>query len=295
MMKKCLVLSGALAMILSAGSICHASIIAPYGPGQIGLSAVVLCESLSLRQESTADAEAVKTLHFGDRIIVMSQKDGWAECCLSDAVDAGPEGWAKSEYIAIDPAWYKTDAVTSVFAWNDTGAKKVAELDKDVTLPILKDDGDWLVVSLRGASGWIYKNDADYTVSEQSSNTSTGKNQNTSDQGSGTKGDTTSGQTGWTGADFGEGAGLEDNWADYGENSNNENRTATSGDGEGAGFEDNWADYYDGKFDNVNGNAGTGDGEGAGFEDNWADYNENANAYTGDGEGAGFEDNWADY
>ena len=44
-----------------------------------------------------------------------------------------------------------------MYAWNDTAALKVALLDKDTTLPILKDCGDWLVVSLRGASGWIHK------------------------------------------------------------------------------------------------------------------------------------------
>ena len=36
-------------------------------------------------------------------------------------------------------------------------APKVALLDKDTLLPILKDDGEWLVVSLRGATGWIHK------------------------------------------------------------------------------------------------------------------------------------------
>ena len=29
-------------------------------------------------------------------------------------------------------------------------------LDPETYLPILKQDGDWLIVSMRGAVGWIY-------------------------------------------------------------------------------------------------------------------------------------------
>ena len=47
--------------------------------------------------------------------------------------------------------------MTPVYAWNDTAALKVGLLDPGTTLPILKDTGDWLIVSLRGATGWIRK------------------------------------------------------------------------------------------------------------------------------------------
>ena len=51
--------------------------------------------------------------------------------------------------------WYKTAESTPVYAWNDTEAPKVALLDAGTVLPILRDDGDWIVVGLRGAAGWI--------------------------------------------------------------------------------------------------------------------------------------------
>ena len=161
MLKKGLVSAAALMALCSMGSICNAQIISPSGAGQIGYSAVVLCESLTVRQERSYSSAAVKTLHYGDKLIVMNQKDGWADCVLSDSVDAGPEGWVNAEFIVIDPVWYRTDEETPVYAWNDTSALKVAHLDKGTTLPILKDDGNWLVVSLRGASGWIQKTNAD--------------------------------------------------------------------------------------------------------------------------------------
>ena len=285
MMKKGMLAFGLLAMSVIGGSTCQASIIAPYGPGQIGYTAVVLCESLSLRQAPGVDSEVVQTMHYGDRVMVMTQENGWAQCAISDDVNGGPEGWMNTEYMAIDPSWYKTDSVTTVYAWNDTAALKVAELDKDTILPILKDDGDWLVVSLRGASGWIYKNDADKagavsgfaaeqtagTTADQGSSTTAGQTAGTStDQGSSTS------QSEWTGKDFGEGAGLEDNWADLGYGSDTTTQSEWTGKdfGEGAGLEDNWADLgYSSDTTTQSEWTGKDFGEGAGLEDNWADAN----------------------
>ena len=146
-----------LAVFIIALGLVQAEILPPYGEGQIGLQAVVLCESLTVRQDRSVHSKAVETLQYGDTFIVQKKEDGWADCFLSDALDAGPAGWVNADYIMIDPARYRTDETTPVYAWNDTAAPKVALLNKEVTLPILKDDGDWLVVSLRGAAGWIHK------------------------------------------------------------------------------------------------------------------------------------------
>ena len=148
----------ALVMMIVLGSVitAQAEIIPPYGEGQIGLSAVVLCENLTLRQAPGADAGILDTLHNGARIIVSEQKDGWAHIFTSDSEDS-EEGWVKTDYLVIDPAWFRADSATPVYAWNDTSALKVGLLDKDTVLPVLKDDGEWIVVGLRGASGWIHK------------------------------------------------------------------------------------------------------------------------------------------
>lgn len=139
----------------------QAELIPPYGEGQIGLEAVVLCENLTIRREPATDAAAVQTLHYGDRFAVLKQEKGWAQCVLSDDVDAGPAGWVNADYLMIDPAWFRTEKATPVYAWDDTAAPKVALLDKDTLLPVLKAEGDWLVVSLRGATGWIHFSAAD--------------------------------------------------------------------------------------------------------------------------------------
>ncbi len=142
-------------LFLNAGKTFRAEIIPPYGEGQIGLEAVVLCESLTVRQRSSTGSKAVKTLPYGSRFIVVRQENGWAECIFSDAVDAAPEGWVNADYIAIDPAWFRTDKATPVYAWNDTSAPKVALLDTGTMLPVLKEGSGWVLVSLRGAVGWI--------------------------------------------------------------------------------------------------------------------------------------------
>lgn len=139
----------------------QAEIVPPHGMGQIGLQAVVLCDTLTIRRSPSADAEAVGTLEYGFLPIVTKEQDGWAEIMVSDSVNANIAGWVNKDFIAVDPAWYITEEKTPVYAWNDTQALKVALLDKDVSLPILKRDGDWLIVSLRGAVGWILAPEAE--------------------------------------------------------------------------------------------------------------------------------------
>ena len=153
----------ALIVVLGGIGVAHAEIIPPLGPNQqIGYPAVVLCEKLTLRKEPSASAKAIQTLNYGDEPIVINAdlpegpdiQNGFVYCTLDDSEDS-PCGWIDSKYILINPAWYVTEQNTAVYAWNDTAAPKVALLEKDARLPILKEDGDGALVSLRGAVGWI--------------------------------------------------------------------------------------------------------------------------------------------
>ena len=148
-----------LILMLTVGS-CLAEIIPPNGPGQIGYQAVVLCNSLSVRETMSTKAKAVKSMRAGDTFIVTTVTNGWADVFAGE--DEGSViGWVLADYIAVDPAWYRCEGSTPVYAWGDTAAPKVALLDRGTKLPLLKDMGDWVVVSLRGASGWIQKTDLD--------------------------------------------------------------------------------------------------------------------------------------
>lgn len=155
----------AVMLVLGCTGVAHAEIIPPYDPGQqIGYPAVVLCENLTLREKPSASSKAVQTLNYGDRPIVVGadlptgakKENGFVYCTLGDSEDS-PCGWINADYIVINPAWYVTEKLTAVYAWDDTAAPKVALLDKDTRLPILKEEDDWYVISLRGAAGWICK------------------------------------------------------------------------------------------------------------------------------------------
>ena len=128
----------------------------PDGEGQIGLSAVVLSEGLPVHQNPDADSEVMTTLQYGDLIILLRQSDGWSEYVRSDSVDEVPAGWVEAACLLIDPAWLRTNEKTPLYARKDTTAPELALLDGNTILPILKDEGDWLMVSLDGATGWIY-------------------------------------------------------------------------------------------------------------------------------------------
>lgn len=154
-------------LALGCAAAAQAEIIPSFGEGQIGYMAAVLCGSLTLRQEPSASSRAVETVQYGHRINVIRQEGNWAYCTLGDSEDSAM-GWVNADYIVIDPAWYRTEKATPVYAWNDTAAPKVALLDANTEywdpetfLPILKDEGEWVLVSLRGAVGWIQKSPTD--------------------------------------------------------------------------------------------------------------------------------------
>ena len=160
-----LAIPAALVLALGCAAAVYAEIIPPYEPGQqIGYPAVVLCDTLTLREKPTASSRAIQTLNYGDLPIVVDadtasgakEENGFVYCTLGDSEDA-PVGWINADYIFINPSWYVTVKNTAVYAWNDTSAPKVALLDKGTRLPILKEESDWFVVSLRGATGWIHK------------------------------------------------------------------------------------------------------------------------------------------
>ena len=148
----CLVL--VLVMICATAA---AEITIPIGPGQYGYDAVVISKNISVRPTQNANAKAVTRLNYGDHLAVMSLGNGWCEVYLSET--EGLSGYVLEDYILIDPAYVTTEDSTPVYAWQARNAKRVGLLARGETYPIIRSDGDWLLISLRGAAGWILWSD----------------------------------------------------------------------------------------------------------------------------------------
>ena len=109
---------------------------------------------LALVCSIAALAEIVPPDGPGQQIGSQAAENGFVYCVLGDSEDS-PSGWINAGFLAVNPAWYVTEQKTTVYAWNGADAPKVALLDEGARLPILKEEGDWFLVSLRGAVGWI--------------------------------------------------------------------------------------------------------------------------------------------
>ena len=141
-----------LAMLLTC-SAALGEIIDPIGPGQMGYDAVVISKNVSVRPTQDANAKAVTRLSYGDRFAAVSLGNGWCECYLSET--EGISGYVLEDYILIDPAYFVTEESTPVYAWQSRKAKRVGLLGRGETYPIIKTEENWILISLRGAAGWI--------------------------------------------------------------------------------------------------------------------------------------------
>jgi len=131
----------------------------PMGPGQFGFDAVVISKTVSVRPTQNANAKAVTKLSYGQHLAVMSLGNGWCECYLSET--DGLSGYAMEDYLLIDPAYITTEESTPVYAWQSQTAKRVGLLGRNETYPIIRMEGNWLLISLRGAAGWILRPSGD--------------------------------------------------------------------------------------------------------------------------------------
>ena len=129
--------------------------------------AIVLCESLSIYDErGDQGGKKVSARYYskdGDPMPVIESWDGWAKIYYADGTKTG---WVRSDYLLMDPAWYRCDDATQVYAYPDAMSPRVALLGTGDELPIITEYDDdtingWVCVSLRGAAGWIRKTPAD--------------------------------------------------------------------------------------------------------------------------------------
>ncbi|MBE5802789.1 MAG: hypothetical protein E7319_10975 [Clostridiales bacterium] len=129
------------------------------GSGIVAYDAYVLCDSLTLRAEPDVNSSSLRTLSYGQKLQVSMRQGEWYQVYLNES----RKGWVRYEYILVNPAIYVTEKETPAYAYGSRYAPRVALLSAGERLPIIHSTAAYYVVSLRGASAWIEKPEAQQT------------------------------------------------------------------------------------------------------------------------------------
>lgn len=116
----------------------------------------VLCEKLSLREASSAGARLIAEIPYGDSFAILGDV---ADCWLP-VVYKGQEGYVLSDYVVIDPEWYTVETETAVYAMPSNASKRVGLLTAGEKYMIIGEYESYYTISLRGAAGFILKEQA---------------------------------------------------------------------------------------------------------------------------------------
>ena len=120
-------------------------------PEQYGF---VLCQTLSVRQEPDLSASIILTLQYSDICQIIEESASWYRVGYT-VNSQSITGWVKKDYVLTDFRYFVTDQETPVYAYPDTSAKRIALLEEGESVTIITEWGDFFVISLRGASGFI--------------------------------------------------------------------------------------------------------------------------------------------
>ena len=122
-----------------------------------GWTAQVLCESLSLRQSPSFSAQVITTLGWNTTLLPEGDPvDGWQLVTMvAQDGSLGYTGYVRSEYLLYDCRWFTASSSTPVYAYPSPEAPRVGLLDKGSAYPIIAEYNGYIVISLRGASGFV--------------------------------------------------------------------------------------------------------------------------------------------
>lgn len=117
----------------------------------------VLCEDLTIRESAYSYAKAIATIGYGEYCDVMHEEGNWCYISYFDIQNTHVEGWVRSEYVLVNPAYFTPVTETPVYAYPSKAAKRVGLIDNELIYPIIEEYGNYYVISLRGASGFVEK------------------------------------------------------------------------------------------------------------------------------------------
>lgn len=114
-------------------------------------TALVLCQSLTLREQPDVSGTALTSLPYGTLLTCTGEMHpGWLEVTAD-----GQTGWVREEFLLLDPQTITFSAETPVLAWPSPDAPWIGLLDAGTSAPVLGKCDGYTVISLRGASGFV--------------------------------------------------------------------------------------------------------------------------------------------
>jgi len=117
----------------------------------------VLCESLSLRENPEVTSNILTTLKYGACCTIIGENESWYNIVYGSEQSPRYSGWAKKDYILVNPKYFTPHGETPVYALPSGDSKRVGLISSETNYPIIGELNGFLAISLRGASGFVVK------------------------------------------------------------------------------------------------------------------------------------------
>ena len=123
---------------------------------------IVISQNVSLRTDKSTGATRLASIPNGTVLDLLDEQNGWYYVNYWDTKTmTATQGWVLVDYIVRDPSFITTTKSTYVYSTPTRDSKKVGQLVSGTQLVVIGEYGDFWVVNLRSASGFIYKGDID--------------------------------------------------------------------------------------------------------------------------------------
>lgn len=123
---------------------------------------VVISQNVSLRESPSTGARRIASIPNGEMLSLLDEQNGWYTVSWWDSKSNTPQqGYVLVDYVVRDPQYITTTGSTYVYSTPSRSSKKVGQVVSGTQLVVIGEWGDFWVVNLRSASGFIYKRDVE--------------------------------------------------------------------------------------------------------------------------------------
>lgn len=120
----------------------------------------VLCEALTVRDAPDATAQSLGTLPYGTTFAISEEQGNWWR------IYGQMEGWVDSTYALKQPEFIVVNKEAPVYPTASLSGKRVGLVTAGTSLAVIERQRDYLVISLRGGSGYIAMSDSGVPIQD---------------------------------------------------------------------------------------------------------------------------------